>query len=319
MAGPGGGGVAGVFHAIGIDVGGTKIAAGVVALPEGRVMVRRAIPTLPARGGEAVLAEVLDLARALTGEARSRGVEVRGLGLGLCELVDPAGRIASASAIHWQDLPVRERLSAVAPAVIEADVRAAALAEALFGAGKLFRVFLYITVGTGISCALVVDGRPFLGAHGATGTMASSPLIPGCESCRAGARPTLEEIASGPGLVARHAERGARPFPSAVELLDAAESGDAEARAIVERGGEALGATVGLLVNVLDPEAVVIGGGLGLREGIYRDGLVRAARAQIWSEETRQLPILSAATGRDAGVIGAAAAAWTNLAPQAGR
>jgi glucokinase len=310
VAGRGGGRGSAPFHAIGIDVGGTKIAAGVVTFPDGRVAARRTIPTDPARGGEAVLNDVTALAASLAAEARPRGFDVSAIGVGLCELVDTAGRIASECLIRWRDSPVMERLGKVAPAVIEADVRAAALAEALFGAGKPFRVFLYITVGTGISSSLVIEGRPFLGARGATGTMASSPLIPACDTCRPGPRPTLEEIASGPGLVARHAERGSRPFPTAVDLLAAAESGDAEARAVVERGSEALGATIGLLVNVLDPEAVIIGGGLGLREGLYRDGLVRAARAQIWSEETRKLPVLSAATGPDAGVIGAAAAAW---------
>ena len=311
--------MAALFHAIGIDVGGTKVAAGVVEFPEGRVVARRTISTNPARGGQAVLDDVMVLAAALAIEARPQGIDVSALGVGLCELVDAEGRIASGSLIHWQDLPVMQELGRIAPAVIEADVRAAAIAEALFGAGKPFRAFLYVTVGTGISASLVIEGRPFLGARGATGTMASSPLIAACDSCRAGPRPTLEEIASGPGLVARHAECASRTFSSAVDLLDAAEAGDAEARAVVERGSEALGATIGLLVNVLDPEAVVIGGGLGLREGLYRDGLVRAARAQIWLESARDLPILSAAPGRDAGVIGAAAAAWKKLTLQAGR
>ena len=103
------------------------------------------------------------------------------IGVGICELVDCEGRIASANCIQWQDEPVQEKLSSIAPTVIEADVRAAALAESMFGAGKAFHNFLYVTVGTGISCCLMLDGTPYLGVRGASGTMASSPLAIPCD------------------------------------------------------------------------------------------------------------------------------------------
>ncbi|NOS70717.1 MAG: ROK family protein [Verrucomicrobia bacterium] len=297
------------FTALGIDVGGTKIAAGIVTFPDGRVHLRRQIPTLPARGGEAVLDDVFQLATELATEAGSHNFQVNAIGLGMCELVNTDGDIVSASSLPWQSADVREGLATIAPTVIEADVRAAALAEALFGAGKSQCIFVYITVGTGISSCLVIEGRPFLGARGATGTLASSLLPHLGQPWGSGATATLEQIASGPALVARfnqlhgHARSGQ-------EVVAAAQAGNAGALSVVRSAGEALGATIAWLVNVLDPQCVIIGGGLGLSEGAYWESLVASARKTIWSDTHRNLPIVRATTGADAGLIGAAAAAW---------
>lgn len=297
---------------IGIDVGGTKIAAGLVELPEGHAVSRRVISTNAARGGRAVLNDVLRLARELADEAAALGTPVAGIGLGICELVNREGQLASANCIAWRDLPVRDELSAIAPATIEADVRAAALAEALFGAGKLFRSVLYVTVGTGISCALVLEGVPYLGARGATGTMASSALSIPCKRCGHVNQRTLEEISAGPALVARFNAAGGHAT-NGQEVLAAAES-DARAQDIINTASEALQSQIGLLVNVLDPEAVIIGGGLGLSEGPYWDRFIAATRRYIWSDAHRELPMLRAMTGADAGWIGAAARASQNFA-----
>ena len=259
---------------LGIDLGGTKIAAGIVTFPGGEVRCRRLIPTASRRGGEAVLGDVLRLSEDLFAEARSKNLHPEGIGIGVCELVDLSGNVVSDSSIGWKGMDVQERLSKLAPAVVEADVRAAALAEAGFGAGRPFRIFLYVTVGTGISSSLVLDGKPFTGARGLTGTMASSPLPRGDKllddkSFDRGPMPTLEEIASGPALVARYGQRGKAALKSGEEVLAGAAARDGAAVEVVESGGEALGAAVGWLVNVLDPEAVVVGGGLGLSGGLY--------------------------------------------------
>jgi glucokinase len=301
------------FTALGIDVGGTKVAAGVVTFPEGNLWSKEVTRTEPGRGGEAVLDDVHRLAKKLANDAESAGNKVKGIGLGLCELVDPLGRILSANCIHWQDQPVAEHLGELAPIVIEADVRAAALAEAMFGAGRSYRIFLYITVGTGISSCLMVDGKPFLGARGLTGTMASSPITWACEKCGCSANRTLEEIASGPGMVARLNERHPGSAKSGEDLFVAASQGNLDAREVIQSAGESLGSAVGLLINVLDPEAIIIGGGLGLSEGLYWESLVASTRRHVWSEVHRELPILRAGTGQNSGVIGAAAAAWNKF------
>jgi glucokinase len=299
-----------LFCAIGVDVGGTKIAAGLVTFPKGEVLERRQIPTLAARGGDAIFADVLRLCDELNVAARAGDQSINGIGIGICELVDLAENVVSENCVAWKAVPVRERLSKLAPTVIEADVRAAAVAEASFGAGRPFKQFLYVTVGTGISSCLVVDGKPFTGAHGATGTMASSPLSVRCDQCGHVSHQTLEEIASGPALVARFNQRRTAGAKSGQAVLAAVVAGDPEATDVVRSGGEALGATVGLLANVLDPEAVVVGGGLGLSEGLFWESFVASTRRHIYLEAYRNLPILRAATGPDAGLIGAAAAAW---------
>lgn len=294
------------FTALGIDVGGTKIAAGFVTFPEAQVRERRQLPTRPERGGARVLDEVELLAAELLAMAESSGTRVAGIGVGICELVSPGGRILSAQCLDWRDQPVMDRLSKLAPVRLEADVRAAALAEAQFGAGRSFRSFLYLTIGTGIASCLVLEGRPYAGARGAAGTVASSPLGFYCEQCGHRQQRTLEELAAGPALVSRLNEIQPGKVENGFEVLAAAQAGQAEALTVVQSAGHASGVALGQLVNVMDPEAVVIGGGLGLAEGAYWNALVEATRRHIWSDVHRDLPLLRAATGLDAGLIGAA-------------
>lgn len=296
--------------AVGLDVGGTKIAGGLVEGATGRLRGRRTLPTGALRGGEAVLADVLAVARDLLAEARAAGLDVAGIGLGVAELVDARGRITSEQTIGWRGLPVQERLCQLAPAVVESDVRAAALAEAAFGAGRSYSTFAYVTVGTGISSCLVQDGRPYGGARGNALVLATAPLTATCPHCGAEVHTVVEEIASGPALVTRYnAIRGAQAeVTGGHEVLAAAGRGDAAAQGVVRSAGAALGMAVGFLANVLDPMAIVVGGGLGLAGGLYWDSFVSAVREHIWSEETRGLAILTAALGIDAGTVGAATA-----------
>jgi glucokinase len=308
---------------IGIDVGGTKTAGGLVRLPEGECGETRIIPTQPERGGRAVLDDVLGMARELAAVAQKANRPVSAIGLGVCELVDRQGKLSSANCIPWLQVPVREELSTVAPVVMEADVRAAALAESCFGAGRGRINFLYVTIGTGISCCLVVEGEPFTGARGLVGTMASSPLALPCAYCGHLNAQTLEQAASGPGLVASFRRVGGNA-EHAQDVLSAATQGHPGARQVVESASRALGSQVALLVNTLDPEAVITGGGLGLSEGLFWDQFVTSTRLHLWSDLHRHLPILRAECGADAGWLGAAIHAWRkhsslNVRPTPGR
>jgi predicted NBD/HSP70 family sugar kinase len=206
--------------ALGLDVGGTKIAGGLVVWPTGEILCRRTLPTAANRGGEAVLHDVIALAHQLANEARKNSWQVIGAGLGVAELVDAAGRVTSAHTIQWEGLPISECLSDVAPAVVEADVRAAALGEAWFGAGRSFSSFAYVTVGTGISSCLVIDGKPWPGANGNALVMASSPLSASCGECGAQLAPILEEFASGPAITRRYREASGRAVTRAEEDVD---------------------------------------------------------------------------------------------------
>jgi len=300
--------------AIGLDVGGTKIAGGLVAVASGEVRARTTISTRPERGGEAVLADAVALAERLAAAADADGLEIGGVGVAVAEIVAPDGSVGTAHLIGWAGLPIRERFAHLAPPTVSSDVRAAALAEARHGAGRPFDPFAYVTVGTGISSCLVQGGRPYAGARGGALVLASGPLSLTCGACGATVRQVLEEVASGPALVARYRRRGSRPVARAEEVVAAAAAGDADAAAVVGTAGESLGSAVGFLVNVLDPAAIVVGGGLGIAGGLYWERFVAATRAHVWNAAARDLPILPAALGSDSALVGAALAAAASVA-----
>jgi glucokinase len=267
-----------VSLAVGIDVGGTKIAAALVDVASGAIAAAQRRPTEAGRGAAAVLDDCVALGRSVAGDAA-----VEAVGVALCELVDAHGRVRSAETVDWRDVDVGAAFGELVARVrVESDVRAAAVAEARFGAGVGERDFLYLSVGTGISHCLVVDGRPRLGAHGS--------------AINTGA-PLVEQWSGGLALarLSGHA--------SAEEAL-----ADPAASAIVDDGARRLGGTLAILVNALDPGAVVIGGGLGLEQR-YRGLAIAAMREAIYDPGAREVRVLPAALGPDAAVIGAAVTA----------
>lgn len=294
---------------LGIDVGGTKIAAGIVRFPEAEVLFEERVPTRPNRPPSEVLRDLQTLANHLSARAKSQGHSISAVGLGICELVDPGGKIFSSNCLKWKSEDLTIALEHIGPLTIEADVRAAALAEALFGAGKLYRNFLYFTIGTGISSCLVLEGKPYTGAAGAAGTMASSVHRIPCPNCGAPNSHTLEEIASGPALVQRYFQAG-HHADDARDVLDAAERGEPAALQIIHSAAECLGSYIAHLINTLDPGAVILGGGLGLAGGLFHKRTVDSIRNHVWAPTHREIPLRTAETGGRAGVIGAAACAW---------
>lgn len=296
--------------AIGVDVGGTKCAAGAVRLSDGRVLARRRLATDPARGGHAVLASVIQTILELRDETISAGEKPGAVGVGIAELVDAEGRLASAATIDWRGLDACGEIHARTgmPTTVDADMRAAARAEAKWGAGRDFDSFVYVTVGTGISASLVVKGVPYVGARGLTGVFASSRgLIPNDLGELVGG-PPLEQFASGPAIATRYAAIQCESCGTP-DVVARAAAGDQAAEVVLASAGRALGAAIAQLISMLDPGAVVLGGGLGLVEGAYRASLTSALREYVWAEQHREIPLLSAGLGVDAGLIGAALAA----------
>jgi glucokinase len=262
-----------IRHAVGIDVGGTKIAAGLCDLATGEVLVRHVVPT--PHDGPASLAACAEAAAIVAPGGAP-------IGLGLCELVDLQGRPKSAQTLDWRELDVREAFAATGPIVIDSDVRTAGRAEALLGAGREFPRLLFLNVGTGVSYCLLRDGVPDPGARGYA-------IIVGA--------PAVEDIAGGAGLAALAGEPDARAV-----LADPRHSG------LVAAATAALGSSIARLVNALDPDAVVIAGGLGLVRA-YREAAVVAARPLIWAEDVRGILIVPAELGGDGAILGAALAA----------
>jgi predicted NBD/HSP70 family sugar kinase len=256
---------------VGIDVGATKVAAGVVDTEDGTILERRRVATV--RDGREVLSECVRLAEEL------HRPEVERLGVALCELVRPDGTIASAETVDWTTLEVGAAFSHLAPAVVESDVRAAAVAEARLGAGRERQSMLFLNVGSGISHTLVVEGQPLAGARGnaiVTGAPPVERWSSGLALARGAGASTAEEVLGDPARADRVADAAAR-----------------------------LAQTLAALVNALDPEVVVIGGGLGGARR-YREMVTAVARSLIYAQETRDLEIVPAALGPDAALIGAA-------------
>jgi glucokinase len=293
--------------AIGVDVGGTKTAVGILDAATLSLLSSTTIPTRRSDGGKAVLEDIGAQIDVMAGCAARLGRRIRGVGLGVPEIVDPEGRITSGAVIpQWDQLAVAELLPAAVPVRVEADVRTAAFAEALLGAGQQLNYFIYLTVGTGISYSLVRDGSPVPGTRGGALNIGTSVLADIPWNARGGQRElVLEEIASGPALVRTYVAGGGTAT-RAEEVLAAAGAGDVLAADIVQTGGRALGTAIALLVNLLDPEAVIVGGGLGSAETAYWQHAVTCARQRSYSDAARSLPIRHAQFGAAAGVIGAA-------------
>lgn len=293
--------------ALGIDVGGTKTALALVAASSGKVLARSAMATPPREHADAAFLDtVCEAARALLNSPDGKGCEA--IGLGLCELVDPGGAVASGHRVAWQGLRVGERLAGLRRTTVESDVRAAALAEARLGAGRPFDDFLYVNIGTGISTAWVRNGRPHRGAHGHALVLASGRSASRCPACGTGSDSILEEVSGGAGLARRYTEVSGQPVEEARAVLIRASAGDAAAQAIIQDATAALGSALAMVLGVLDPEALVVGGGLGAAGGAYWRALEAETRTRTWSTATRAIPMLQAKLGPDAGVIGAALA-----------
>lgn len=295
--------------ALGVDVGGTKTLFAMVDVTSGRIAEELRIETPRGeKSGEGFLQRVETEAGDFV-RASSAG-SVSAVGLGICELVDRNGAVKSGHRVHWQGLPVREKLSAIAPAIVESDVRAAALAEAHFGAGRDYRDFLYVNIGTGISTCLVIEREPYAGARGHALVIASAPSAMLCPRCGELHDVVLEDIAGGAGLAQRYREKTGLSTEDSGTVLANAESGDLQARQVIEEATALLGSALGMAIGVLDPEALIIGGGLGSSRGFYWEQLESKVRRHIWSTETRRLAISRAELGGEAGVIGAAFAGY---------
>ncbi len=295
-------------YAIGIDVGGTKVVAALIECQRGVVRQRHAFATRAERPGAAVLADVVALAQQLVAESPDGGRTP--IGIGVAELVGPDGTITSGHTIAWNGLRLAQAFGHSAPVVVESDVRAHARAEAALGAGHGYKSFVFVTIGTGISNCLVQDGEPWRGAQGNALVLATGVQTFYHAEMSAPTRFDLEGFASGAGLAARYALASGQPVARAEVVLAAAEAGDKQATQIVASAATALGSALGWLVNVLDPHAIVVGGGLGSAPGRYWEVLLAATRAHIWATGSRDLPIVQAALGADAGVIGAALSAF---------
>ncbi len=279
---------------LGLDIGGTKIAAALVDT-DGESLVFESVPT----ENDAVLEAADRLIDRLTLAASGRGRAPAGIGVAVPELVDLEGRVASRAVVPGlAGCDLHRRWASVGPVVVESDVRAAALAEARAGAGRDRVSFTYVSVGTGVSYCLVIDGKPWTGNRGAA-ILLGSGVLAECD----GAPVILEEIASGPALLRRYHALGGK-LATVAEVIDAAPD-DVEAAAAISQAARALGIGLALIINLLDPGLVVVGGGLGSARGRFWEQATAAARELVYADGARDTPIVQASLRARAGAVGA--------------
>ncbi len=310
-------------EAVGLDVGGTKI-AGLRVSRDGRILARRTVPT-PASDPEATVAEMVRLAS----ELRNR--QVVAVGVGAAGMVDvSAGVLRYAPNLAWRELAIAERLrdALALPCQVDNDANAAAWGEFRFGAGRGYRHMLLVTVGTGIGGGIVADRRLFRGAHGFAAEIGHVVVDPAGPPCGCGNRGCWEQVASGHaiGRLGREAATsGESPViaelaggdPDAVTgvtVTEAAARGDPAAIGILAEVGGRLGTGIAGLVNVLDPEVVVVGGGaIAAGELLLEPARAAYADAVEAPDHRPPVPIVAARLGNDAGAVGAAALALEEL------
>lgn len=310
-------------QAVGLDVGGTKILA-VRAARDGRILARAEAPT-PADDQEATLAAMVEAARGLM------TADVLAVGVGAAGMVDVAnGILRFAPNLAWRDLAIAEHMRAAigVPCQLDNDANVAAYGEFRFGAGRGYRHVLLVTVGTGIGGGIIIDGRLFRGANGYAAEIGHVVVEPLGPPCGCGNRGCWEQVASGTaiGRLGREAA-GERPGSALARLADgdpdavtgatvtrAALEGDPDALGILGVVGTRLGIGIAGLVNVLDPQVVVVGGG-AIAAGDLLLGPARVAFHDAVEAPDRRpsVPIVAAQLGNDAGAVGAAALALEEL------
>ena len=292
---------------IGVDVGGTKIACGVL---RGEDLIERHVQPTPETGWEAVLDAVAAQVRALQAAhpgAQSIGVGVPG------PLNAERTRVKFAPNIYgFTDVPLidglRERLhlTAAQTLVLENDAKAAALAEAHLGAARGSESSVYVTVSTGIGAGLVLHGRLWRGRHGVAGELGHVTVQPGGPVSGAGLDGALEAVASGTAI-ARDASYALNREVSTAEAFALAEQGHPAARRVVTQAMRHIGIALADLQKVVDPEVFVIGGGVSAVGDYFFQGVQQAA--DEYAGGFAPVTIRRAQLGQSAGVVGAALSA----------
>lgn len=299
-----------------IDIGGTKIAVGVVG-EEGRVISRLECPTLPERGFEDGFLRMTQMLR----EAATRaGGEITGLGIGCTGPVYPVrGVVGNVPFLPgWEGARLVELFSSefAASVVMENDADAAVLAEAHWGIGRNLDRLIYVTVGTGIGGGIILDGRLYRGVDGSHPEIGHQVLDPTGPECSCGARGCWESIASGPAMAAWVKSKTSHNALSAESLTAAdvccmAERGDTLAQRAVERESHYLGLGLANLITLFCPDAIVLGGGLMKIAHLFLERAKEVISHTCGYVPHHKVLVSTASHGSDTALIGAACV-WHN-------
>ncbi|HZU99585.1 MAG TPA: ROK family protein [Planctomycetota bacterium] len=308
--------------AVGIDLGGTKLAGALVSAT-GEILARREEPTRKERGPDAVVASMAALVVGLEETARKLGCAVIGTGVGAPGPIDPETGVVWAMpnmGPEWTRYPVTKKLQAALPGhkvEVENDANAAMQGEAWIGAAAGVRDAILLTLGTGVGGGIVASGQLIRGWKGVGAELGHMIVERNGRTCGCGGRGCLEQYASGTAVGRAAAEAVAKTpsgalsslgrVPDAHDAVAAARAGDELASRVLREAGTMLGSGIVSMLHALNPRVVVIGGGFG---NAAFDLLIPHARAEIdrsAMEASREgLEIVRAKLGPDAGVVGAA-------------
>jgi glucokinase len=306
---------------VGVDLGGTNIRAAVF---DGgmHILGRSERQTRAHEDANGVIRRIATCVREALEQASVPGGEVAGVGVGAAGLTDwRTGVVVLASNLGWRNVPLKERLEQEldGPRVaVDKDTNAAALAEARLGAGREFKHFLYVTAGTGIGGGLILDGALYRGATGGAGDVGHIVVDPEGPRCGCGDHGCVEVFSSGAGMVDRArealAQGGEESTSSALDperlttedIFDAARRGDAVAARVVERAGAALGLALADYVNINNPEAIVLGGGVTRAGETYLGPVERELKRRALTTLGEIVKLVPPGLRDDVGVTGAA-------------
>jgi glucokinase len=298
---------------LGLDIGGTKIAAGVVDA-EGGVHGFVVAPTQVERGSEDGSRRLLELGRRAVDESGIAWPEIVGVGIGCGGPLDSANGILIAP-LHlpgWEDLPIVDLATAAfdRPAVLDNDATACAAGEHRYGAGRGSQDMVYLTISTGVGGGVVIDGRLHRGRSGNGGELGHVTVDRHGRECRGcGRRGCLEAYASGTSIAERAQEAGMKGA-TAADVAARARAGDPVATRVWDETCEALASGITSIANLFEPEVVVLGGGV-LRTG---EQLLAPVRALVEEQVCGPRPkVVCTSLGDAVGVVGAAAVAYERL------
>ena len=306
------------MYTVGIDIGGTKIAGALV--DEAGQIVREARTATPATNGDEIVQAVVDLVTELT-----EGVEVIGVGVAAAGFIDAdQSTIVYAPNLSWRNEPLKAKLEAKLdyPVIIENDANAAGWAEFRYGAGRTARHMAMLTIGTGVGGAVIVNSTMLRGGFGIAGELGHIRVVPDGLPCGCGARGCIEQYGSGTALLRNAREladsgavEGARLRElqaefgelSGDQVYQAILEGDPAALRLLAELGAWLGQTIASLSAILDPEIVVIGGGVSAAGELLLEPIRQAFLENMPAQGFRpELQIKAAEFVNDAGVVGAA-------------
>jgi glucokinase len=285
---------------IGIDLGGTKI-AGVLATPSGKVLMDVQVPTEAHKGKKQVIENIKKAIRLLI---RSQKVKIKAIGIGAPgPILYEKGVVVEAPNLPgWKRVNLKQILEKEfrVPIFVDNDANCAALAEAWFGAAKFVRHFIYMTISTGIGGGIIIDKKLYRGAIGSAGEFGHMEIDLSGPKCGCGKRGCLEALASGSALKRKTGM-------DAISLELAARQGDKKAQAAIREAAHYLAIGIANLVNIFNPEMVVIGGGLSNMRELLLVPIRKEFKKYALTLPAKSVKIVRAKLGTQAGVLGAAA------------